>query len=143
MDSTEKTRLQSLRSRCLMASQRGYSVACADQYAAALTLMVGDVDLPDGTVEGSAAHLLALCDAALAGKKPAKVKSTSKSASKAVSKPVKVVAALPVLEPGVEETGLLDTSRLEDKIVPEVVIAEEVKLPEVLLEAEVKVDEVN
>ena len=70
--SMTEAQLTSLRARLLRASQRGYGVARAGDYAKALG-GTGD--------ETSAAELLALCDAALSGEPPTKPKPAPKKAA--------------------------------------------------------------
>jgi hypothetical protein len=69
--------LAAFRDRCHRAAVRGYTIAHADLYMAALVDEAGDVAPPLGSAEGSAAHLAALAQAALkvrAGGKKAKPK---------------------------------------------------------------------
>jgi len=69
--------LTALRARCLRGAQRGHLIARAEHYAAAL----GGGDAPRGVAKHSAGHLLALCDAALAGKPLPKAKAAKKAAA--------------------------------------------------------------
>jgi hypothetical protein len=68
--------LTALRARCLRGAQRGHLIARAEHYAAAL----GGGNAPRGVAKHSAGHLLALCDAALAGKPLPKAKAAKKAA---------------------------------------------------------------
>lgn len=83
--------LHELWSRCLMASQRGYTIAHAEEYAAAL---IDEADL-DSPSEGeiSATHLLALATAAKANRLKPKSKKAKKSAYfDDLLKPIKIEA---------------------------------------------------
>lgn len=95
--------LSAFRDRCHRAAVRGYAVAHANLYMAALMDEAGDVEPPLGTAEGSAAHLAALAQATLkvrAGGKKAKKK---KKATPPPPQPSKPKAASKPKEPEPEE----------------------------------------
>jgi len=112
--------LASLRARCLMASQRGYSVARADQYMEALASEAGSVDPPSGSKAGSAAHLAAMASEVMAvrgGKKPAapkKVPEPPKSSPKAPPKAAPKTAPAPALVKAKKE----EKPKVKETVVP-------------------------
>lgn len=89
------TDLAEFRTRCLMASQRGWLVARADEYMAVLAEEAGAVEPPNGAAEGSAAHLAALASEALAVRAGGKKKSAKKADPPKKADPVKPAAPPP------------------------------------------------
>lgn len=79
--------LTALRSRMMRADAYGYAVAKAGLYMEELAAMGGDVDPPMGAAKGSAAHLLAMCDACLAGGGKKRAKPKPAPAPKTVPSP--------------------------------------------------------
>lgn len=65
MENMSDADLVDFRNRCVMAAQRGYLVARADEYLEALEAEAGSVEPPAGTEPGSAAHLSEMASAAL------------------------------------------------------------------------------
>lgn len=97
--------LSELRVRCLMASERGYTIARADDYLEALSAEAV-ADVPEGEEEGSAGHLCALATAALEAREGGVVfKKKGKKAEPKKPEPVKAEVKAP--EPKVEETKVL------------------------------------
>jgi hypothetical protein len=90
--------LAAFRDRCHRAAVRGYAIAHADLYVAALQDEAGDVEPPLGAAEGSAAHLAALAQATL------NVRAGTGKKAKAKAKPKPAPAPPPEPEePEVEE----------------------------------------
>jgi len=88
--------LAAFRDRCHRATVRGYTVAHSALYTAALKEEAGDVAPPLGSTEGSAAHLAALAQAALA------VRAGTGKKAKAAPKAAAPKAAAPKPEPAPE-----------------------------------------
>lgn len=105
--------LVALRSRCLMASQRGYSIARADEYMAALG---GDV----GEEEPTAAQLFEAVDAVLSGglKKSKKAKEAPKAADKPKVVETKVEAKKPEAPKVVEVKAEAPTDAKPEEVKP-------------------------
>jgi hypothetical protein len=86
--------LAALRDRCHRAALRGYTIAHADLYLAAMVKEAGDVDPPLGTAVASAAHLAAAAQAVLEVR--AGTKKKGKTKKKAAPEPTpKPLAAAP------------------------------------------------
>ena len=71
--------LAAFRDRCHRAALRGYAVAHADLYMAAMVDEAGDVEPPPGVAPGSAAHLAAAAQATIAVRGGAKPKAKKKA----------------------------------------------------------------
>lgn len=84
------SQLSAFRSRCLRASMKGYDIARSSLYLKALAEETGSADAPEGVKKGSAAHLLAMAEAAMetraSGKKP-KAKAAPKAAAPKKAEP--------------------------------------------------------
>lgn len=89
------SQLSAFRSRCLRASMKGYDIARASVYLKALAEETGSADAPEGVKEGSAAHLLAMAEAAM----EARASGGKKPKGKAAPKPPAPKKAEPEPEP--------------------------------------------
>lgn len=97
--------LVAFRSRCLMAAERGYTIARAEEYMEAMEAEVGGmIAPPDGAEVASAAHLAMLAEAVMAAREggPKKIKKDPKPAVKTPEpkvEPVKVPEPVKAPEP--------------------------------------------
>lgn len=79
--------LGAFRDRCHRAAIRGYGVAHADLYMAAMVDEAGDVEPPPGVAAGSAGHLAATAQATLDVRSGTKPKGKAKAATKPKAAP--------------------------------------------------------
>jgi hypothetical protein len=114
--------LKDLHERLKYATAHGFAVACAEGYADELVAMGASADPPDGVAALSAAHLLSMAEAALAGgplkmKKPAK--SSPPPAVKKADAPAPKAAAPKAEEapmaPAAEDTKQSDPAAAKDE----------------------------